>query len=78
MAKGKSAKQVSFPKGYGHMVLDYYVARVREIRQERQERLAAIKTEEEACIYRDRVSQVIRQIFFPFPEKTPLQAKTTG
>ncbi|HOL67678.1 MAG TPA: prolyl oligopeptidase family serine peptidase, partial [bacterium] len=65
-------------KGYGHMVLDYYVDRLREIRQQRLEKLSAIKSLEEACAYREQVRQVIKQTFSPFPEKTPLNPQITG
>jgi len=65
-------------KGYGHMVLDYYVEKVKEIRQKRAERLKAICTREQAEQYRQEVSRIIREAFLPWPEKTDLNARITG
>jgi len=65
-------------KGYGHMVLDYYVEKVKEIRQKRAERLRTIRSREEAEQYRQHVSRIIREAFQPWPEKTDLNARVTG
>lgn len=64
--------------GYGHMVLDDIVARVREIRQDRRRRLASIRTREQALAYQRRVRRAIRQAGGPRPPKTPLHARITG
>jgi len=64
--------------GYGHMVLDYYVQRVRELNRERAERLRAVETPEQALAYRAYVRQAIRAAFSPQPPRTPLDARVTG
>ncbi|MBR3649891.1 MAG: hypothetical protein IKN52_06535, partial [Victivallales bacterium] len=58
--------------GYGHMVLDYYVERLRAMRAERRERLAKLKTKEDAIAYRQYVRGVVDKAFGPWPERVPL------
>jgi dienelactone hydrolase/pimeloyl-ACP methyl ester carboxylesterase len=60
------------------MVLDDIVERVREIRQDRRQRLDAIRTREQALAYQRRVRRAIRQACGPRPSKTPLHARVTG
>ncbi|HCL29520.1 MAG TPA: hypothetical protein DIC52_13910, partial [Candidatus Latescibacteria bacterium] len=64
--------------GYGHMVLDDIVGRLREMRQDRQQRLARIRTRKQAQVYQQRVRRAIRQACGPTPAKTPLNAQVTG
>jgi len=64
--------------GYPHMVLDHYVARIREMRRERRARLAALKSRRDALRYQERVKTVIARAFSPRPAKTPLNARVTG
>lgn len=64
--------------GYGHMVLDDYVARVRAKNAERAARLSAIRTKEEALAYRDAVREAIDTAYRPWPSRTPLRARVTG
>ncbi len=64
--------------GYGHMVLDDIVGRLREMRQDRQQRLARILTRKQAQAYQQRVRRAIRQACGPTPAKTPLNAQVTG
>ena len=64
--------------GYGHMVLDDVVGRMRDMRESRQERLAAIRTRKQALAYQQRVRRAIRQACGPRPPKTPLHARITG
>lgn len=64
--------------GYGHMMLDYYVAKLREMRAERAVRLAGLRTRADALAYQDRVREAIRAAFAPLPAKTPLNARVTG
>jgi len=61
-------------QGYGHMVLDHTVEKVKAMRAERRRRLAAVTTREEALAYRDEVRTKIAAVFTPFPDKTPLNA----
>lgn len=64
--------------GYGHMVLDDVVGRVREIREDRRRWLAAIRTKKQALAYQRRVRRVIRRACGPRPPKTPLHARISG
>ena len=43
--------------GYGHMVHDYYVAKVREVHQQRSERLKSIKTKRQALLYQQEADR---------------------
>ncbi|MBN1582786.1 MAG: acetylxylan esterase [Anaerolineae bacterium] len=63
--------------GYQHMVLDDYVHKLRPIREQRRDRLAAIATPEQARAYQQQVRQAIRRAFAPVPPKTPLNARVT-
>ena len=64
--------------GYGHMVLDDYVAQVRAINADRAKRLASIRTKREAFAYRDEVREAIDSAYRPWPRKTPLNARVVG
>jgi len=64
--------------GYGHMMLDYMVDRVRAMRAERRERLAAVRTPDDVHAYQTHVREAIRTAFAPLPPKTPLNARVTG
>ena len=64
--------------GYGHMVHDYYVSRLRQMHIERSARLSALSTAEEALAYQQRVRSAIGDIFGPAPDKTPLNARVVG
>ena len=61
--------------GYGHMVLDDYVAQVRTINTERAKCLSAIRTKKEAFAYQDQVRTAIDKAYRPWPRKTPLNAR---
>ena len=63
---------------YGHMVHEYTVGRVREILQERAERLVAIQTRAEAQAYVDDVRAKAARCFPALPARTDLKARTTG
>ncbi|MBI3832315.1 MAG: prolyl oligopeptidase family serine peptidase [Planctomycetes bacterium] len=63
---------------YPHMVLDDYVARIREMRRERRARLAALKTRRQAEAYQERVLEAINRAFSPRPAKTPLNPRIAG
>lgn len=64
--------------GYGHMVHDDFVDRVRRMREGRQDRLAAIRTRAQALAYQRGVRKAIRQAFGSRPQKTPLNTQVTG
>jgi dienelactone hydrolase len=64
--------------GYGHMLLDDLVDRLRDMRQERRERLAAVRTRRQAEAYQRRVRRAVRAACGPRPPKTPLNLRLTG
>ena len=64
--------------GYGHMVLDDCVARVRALRSDRERQLASIRTPSEALAYQARVRGVIQASFQPWPDRSPLRPRVTG
>ncbi|NKB71255.1 MAG: prolyl oligopeptidase family serine peptidase [Candidatus Latescibacteria bacterium] len=64
--------------GYQHMVLEYYVDRLRQQRQQRQQRLDGIGNRAQAHQYRDQVRRAIARAFRPRPRRTPLQPRITG
>lgn len=64
--------------GYGHMMLDDYVARVRAVNSDRGKRLSSICTKKEAFAYRDEVREAIDKAYRPWPSKTPLRARVVG
>lgn len=67
-----------FWTGYSHAVHDYLVDRVRNVHEERRKHLRSIRNRPQAVEYQSRVRAAIRRAFSPFPERTPLNAKTTG
>lgn len=64
--------------GYGHMVQEYYVDRVREVRRERRARLDGLKTHRQALAYRDHVREAIAKAFGPRPPRPDLRTTVTG
>ena len=64
---------------YGNVVNEYYVARFRKLAAERQQRLQAIATREEAEVYVREVRGKIRACFnLDAEQRTPLNAQVTG
>ncbi len=64
--------------GYGHMVLDEMVSRVRSVRAERSERLAALRTAGDARAYQEALRPAISRAFSPVPARSPLNPRVTG
>lgn len=64
--------------GYAHMVLDYYVARLRARRAVRHDILAGLQTRDDALRYRDYVRATVAVAFGQLPERTPLRARVAG
>jgi len=64
--------------GYQHMMIDYHVARLREIRRERTAKLKAIRNRRQAEKYQETVRHALAGAFRPRPPKTPLNARITG
>lgn len=59
-------------------VQEYYVRRVRETEAAANARRAAVRTKAQAEAYVREVRGKIRECFGPFPEKTPLNPRTSG
>lgn len=66
------------PTGYQHMVLDYYVAKLRKAKKQRQAELKAIKTREQALAYQQKIRLAVENAFAPWPETVPLNLQITG
>ena len=64
--------------GYQHMMLDYYVSKLRRKHEERQERMAAVRTKENALAYQKEARKGVATAFSPRPRKTPLNPRVTG
>ena len=63
---------------YPHMVHEYYVARLRILAAARAEERAKVRTVKDVRRLRARVRRKLRSCFGPEPERTPLNAVTTG
>lgn len=63
---------------YPRMVHDFYAERIRTIEAERDARLAAIRTADDARKYAAQVREKARACFGPRPESTPLNVRVTG
>ena len=63
---------------FSRMVQEYFVARVKEAEEAAAKAKSALKSKEGAEAYVAAVRDKIRQSFGPNPERTPLNAKTTG
>ena len=61
-----------------YLVPNYYIEKVKRMRAERAERLAALKTADDARAYQRHVREIVAAAFGPFPERTPLNAAVTG
>lgn len=64
--------------GYAHLVHDDYIARFRELAEERQARLAEVHTRRQALAYQERVREAIHRAFAPLPRRTALVPRITG
>ena len=64
--------------GYQHMVVDYYIDRFRELREQRRQRLRAVRTLAQARKYQEQVRRALRRCIDPRPRRTPLNARITG
>ena len=64
--------------GYQHMVIDYYVHKLREMRAKRTAELSSLRGREDALAYQAKVRAAVAKAYAPFPERCPLDAVTTG
>jgi dienelactone hydrolase len=72
--RGELAPLNRFPR----MVQEWFVAQVRQAEDKIKERLAGLKTKQDAEAYVRSVQERIRQSFGPEPERTPLNPRITG
>ncbi|NLZ62236.1 MAG: hypothetical protein GX902_00370 [Lentisphaerae bacterium] len=64
--------------GYQHIVLDYYVAKMRALRQQRTAELNAIQTREQAQLYQCKVRQAVAMAFGPWQPLPDMGVRTTA
>lgn len=62
---------------FGRMVQEFYVSRVRAMERMGEARRAQLKTRAEAEAYVKSIRESVQQCLGPWPEKTPLNARTT-
>ena len=58
--------------GYGHMVIEDYVTRLRALHADREERLSRIRSRSQALAYQKTVRNAIRRAFGPKPARSAL------
>ena len=63
---------------YGQMLQEYYRQQLLPLFAQRKERLKQLKNRDDALAYVADVKNKIKKSFGPFPEKTPLNARTVG
>lgn len=63
---------------FSRMVQEWFVEQVRAAEEKIKQRLAALKTKDDAEAYVRSVQERVRQSFGPEPERTPLNARVTG
>ena len=62
---------------FPRMVQEYFLGRFREIEQVSEKRRASLHTKSDAEAYVREVRSKIQTCFGPWPEKTPLNSRTT-
>src|ERR1019366_10421636 len=63
---------------FPRMVQEYFVGQARSSEQKGLQALAALQTKADAEAHVRALREKIRRCFGPLPEKTPLNARTTG
>ena len=63
--------------GYPHMVLDDYVARLRELRATRHRCLAGLRSKASVRAYQERCLKAVRRAFSPRPRRRPPRVQVT-
>jgi dienelactone hydrolase len=63
---------------FSRMVQEWFVEQVKDSESKIKERLASLKTKQDAEAYVRSVQERIRQSFGPEPERTPLNVRVTG
>lgn len=73
----ETAEDIAPFNRFPRMMQEYLVRRMQEAQSERLQRLASLQKKGDAEAYVAEVREKIQQSFGPFPEKTPLNARTT-
>jgi dienelactone hydrolase/pimeloyl-ACP methyl ester carboxylesterase len=76
--EAKSAGNLAPLNRFSRMVQEWFVAQMRAAEDKIKDRLAALKTKQDAEAYVRSVQERVRQSFGPEPERTPLNARVTG
>ena len=63
---------------FPRMVQEYFLGRFREIEQVSEKRRARLQSKSDAEAYVREIQEKIQKCFGPWPDKTPLNARTTG
>ncbi|HEY2413746.1 MAG TPA: prolyl oligopeptidase family serine peptidase [Pirellulaceae bacterium] len=74
----KAATSLAPLNRFSRMVQEWFVDQVKEAENKIKDRLAGLKTRQDAENYVSSVQQRIRECFGPEPERTPLNARVTG
>jgi len=77
-AKAAAARTLTPLNRFPRMVQEYFVEEVRRVERKNLDSLAALKTKADAEAHVRLVREKIMRCFGPFPEKTPLNPRTTG
>jgi len=77
-AYGDDVRLVKLPNRYPRMVHEYFISRLKRIEKDGDAKRSAISTRQQAEAYVDAVRTKIDRSFSPWPEKTPLKARTIG
>src|SRR5690349_1093278 len=76
-AQEKAAPSLAPLNRFSRMVQEWFVDQVKDAESKIKERLAGLKTKQDAENYVRSVQQRIRECFGPEPERTPLNARVT-
>jgi dienelactone hydrolase len=78
IAAGDKLSSLAPLNRFPRMVQEYFLGRFREIEQVSEKRRASLHTKSDAEAYVREVRSKIQTCFGPWPEKTPLNSRTTG
>jgi dienelactone hydrolase len=77
-AQEKAATNLAPLNRFSRMVQEWFVDQIKAAESKIKERIAGLKTKQDAENYVQSVQQRIRECFGPEPERTPLNARVTG
>ena len=73
---GEDTERVELPNRHPRMVHEYFINRLKQIEKEADKKRYAITTRQQAEAYVSEVRAKIDRCFGPWPERTPLYART--